>query len=595
MAGAIANLSVKLSANINAFSSGMQKAIKPLKEFGSQVLSLGGMVNPMVGAFAGLAGAAGVGALVKGQMDAIDSTAKLSDRLGISTEALTGLEHAAGLSGVSTETLTGGLEKMLNTLSDAATNGGAAANTLNKMGLDATKLANMAPDQAFSAIADGLIGIQNPAARASAAMDIFGKAGQSLLPLMLSGSEGIKQAQEEAAKLGLTFSRVDAAKVELANDAISKMGDVATGIGRTLAVQFAPYITAAADAFVGLATSGEGMGAKVVLVFKTVLSAIATFADYFSILQAGFYALRGVSQACWSVQIIAIGKVIEAVEWLSNKLFGTKTNFGQLVTAMGEDIATDMKTSFEQSGQALSDFADGKNARAVEQFFTNLENNAERAAQKIANAAPKPGTFVPPVDVESLKKVSDSLDTLQKQVNQFNMTDAEKKLAEFSSMKGVTPEQVKQYANLLSQMDQLNAAKKKQDEMNQEGKSIFDATRTPMEKYESQITKLHDLLDAGTIDWDTYGRAVRQAKDELEKSTKSDLPDAKAPDMMMAGSAAAQRFSYDLTRGSTMMNKDEISKKQLASQQKSEDYLEEIVRNTRGNASADATVMDIPV
>lgn len=593
MSGAIANLSVRLSANINAFSSGMQKAIKPLKEFGSQVMSLGGMVNPMVTAFAGLAGAAGVGALIKGQMDAIDSTAKLSDRLGISTEALTGLEHAAGLSGVSTETLTGGLEKMLNTLNDAATNGGAAAATFSRMGLDATKLANQSPDEAFKAIADGLVGIQNPAARASAAMDIFGKAGQSLLPLMLSGSEGIKQAQEEAAKLGLTFSRVNAAKVEMANDAMSKMGDVTTGIGRTLAIQLAPYITAAADAFVSLATSGDGMGAKVVLVFKTVLSAVATFADYFSILQAGFYALRGVQQACWSVSLVALGKVIEGVEWLSNKLFGTKTNFGQLVTVMGEDIATDMKTSFEQSGQALSDFADGKNARAVEQFFTNLENNAERAAQKIANGAPKPGTFVPPVDVEALKKVSDTLDKLQQQVNQFNMTDAEKKLAEFSAMKGVTPEQVKQYANLLSQMDQLNAAKKKQDEMNQEGKSIFDATRSPMEKYESQIGKLHDLLDAGAIDWDTYGRAVRQAKDELEKSTKSDLPDAKAPEAMLAGSAASQRFIFDSTRGMQTMNRDEISKKQLQIAQNSDTLLERIERNTRSVTSADAEVMDI--
>lgn len=342
---AIANLSVRLSANINQFSSGMTAAIKPLKQLGSQVASLGGLVNPAVTAFAGLAGAAGLGALVKGQMEAIDSTAKLSDRLGISTEALTGLQHAAGLSGVDAESLTGSLEKMLNTLNDAATKGSTAAATFQKMGLDAAKLANMAPDQAFAAISDGLVNIKNPAERASAAMDIFGKSGQALLPLMLSGSEGLKAAQAEAAKLGLTFSRVDAAKVEAANDAMSKMGEVAQGVGRTLAIQLAPYITAGADALTNFATSGEGLGPKVIGGFKLVLSGIATTADYLSLAQAGFYSLRAASQACWSLTIVAVGKVIQGIEWLQNKLTGTQSNFGQLVVAMGEDRSTRHRSS----------------------------------------------------------------------------------------------------------------------------------------------------------------------------------------------------------------------------------------------------------
>lgn len=593
MAGAIANLSVRLSANISAFSTGMSAAIKPLKQLGSQVLSLGGMISPMAGAFVGLAGAAGVGALIKGQMDAIDSTAKLSDRLGISTVALTGLEHAAGLSGVSTETLTGGLEKMLNTLNDAATNGGAAAATFQKMGLDATKLANETPDQAFKDIADGLVGIQNPAARASAAMDVFGKSGQSLLPLMLSGSEGIKQAQEEAAKLGLTFSRVDAYKIEAANDAMSKMGDVVTGIGRSLAIQFAPYITAAADALVGLATSGEGMGSRVVGAFRFVLSAIATLSDYLNLAKAGFYVLRAASQAVFAGMAMQAGTVITAIEWLYNKLTGSKSNFGQLVTAMGEDLKNDMQESLGEAGQAFNNFASGKNEKAVNQFFNNLEANADKAAKALANGAPKPGTFVPPQDVEALKKVSESLEKLQTEVNQFGMGDAEKKLADFSTMKGVTPEQINQYSQLLSKMDELKAAKEKQKQLDDDAKKIFDDTRTPLEKYETEIGKLHDLLDAGEISWDTYGRAVNKARDELEKEGKT--KETKAPDFMLAGSAAAARFSYDLTRGSQTMTKDQIAGKQLASQQKSEDWLEQIAKNTSGGASDDSDVMDIPV
>ena len=52
------------------------------------------------GAVALTAAAATTAILVKSQFKAIDSIAKVSDRLNIQTEALTGLQHAAQISGV---------------------------------------------------------------------------------------------------------------------------------------------------------------------------------------------------------------------------------------------------------------------------------------------------------------------------------------------------------------------------------------------------------------------------------------------------------------------------------------------------------------
>lgn len=48
---------------------------------------------------------------------------------------------------------------------------------------------------------------------------------------------------------------------------------------------------------------------------------------------------------------------------------------------------------------------------------------------------------------------------------------------------------------------------------------IFEQTRTPMERYESTIGELNDLVSEGAIDWETYGRAVRDARQELEETT----------------------------------------------------------------------------
>lgn len=47
------------------------------------------------------------------------------------------------------------------------------------------------------------------------------------------------------------------------------------------------------------------------------------------------------------------------------------------------------------------------------------------------------------------------------------------------------------------------------------GKKVFESTRTPLEKYNSQLGELDRLLKAGTIDQETYTRAVGQAKSQF--------------------------------------------------------------------------------
>lgn len=52
----------------------------------------------------------------------------------------------------------------------------------------------------------------------------------------------------------------------------------------------------------------------------------------------------------------------------------------------------------------------------------------------------------------------------------------------------------------------------------QEGRAVFEATRTPAERYASEIERLNLLLQKGAIDQDTYNRAVSQAQDAFQKA-----------------------------------------------------------------------------
>ena len=58
------------------------------------------------------------------------------------------------------------------------------------------------------------------------AMELFGKAGTKLLPLMADGAAGINEMQEQARKLGLTVSTETARDAAELNDALGTLWKV---------------------------------------------------------------------------------------------------------------------------------------------------------------------------------------------------------------------------------------------------------------------------------------------------------------------------------------------------------------------------------
>ena len=78
---------------------------------------------------------------VKHFIDLADETYKLSQRIGISVEALSKLEYAAGLADVSQEELRKGLEKLVDTFDKAKDKTSETARMYAALGISATGLA----------------------------------------------------------------------------------------------------------------------------------------------------------------------------------------------------------------------------------------------------------------------------------------------------------------------------------------------------------------------------------------------------------------------------------------------------------------------
>ena len=215
----------------------------------TRITNLTKRVFSLQGAFFTLAGGAGLGALVKQSLSVNDALAKTSDRLGLTTEALAGLRHAAELSGAGTKNLDLGLQRMTRRIAEAAQGGGVAASAIEELGLSAQELAALSPDKAFFRIADAMGDVENQSDRVRLAFKLFDSEGVKLINTLDMGSAGLRETAQEASDLGLAISRVDAARIETANDAFYKAQQSVKGLATTVTVALAPGITEAADAF----------------------------------------------------------------------------------------------------------------------------------------------------------------------------------------------------------------------------------------------------------------------------------------------------------------------------------------------------------
>jgi hypothetical protein len=96
---------------------------------------------------------------------------------------------------------------------------------------------------------------------------------------------------------------------------------------------------------------------------------------------------------------------------------------------------------------------------------------------------------------------------------------SEDQLAEFQLQRELGGRARVQDPKLFAELDRLRSELLKLKRVAENvklGEEIFAETRTPIEKYEAQITKLNELIETGAINWDTYGRAVRDARGKLE-------------------------------------------------------------------------------
>ena len=330
----LSTLTIDLRGNSAHFQRELKKANKKSTSFAQKVRANSAAVVKSLGAI-GVVGAAALTAIYKQSSANIDALAKQADKLGVTTQALAGLQHAADLTGVSSKTLNKGLLDMTVKIQDAAKGMGEGKEALKELGLDAQKLAKMSPDKAFIKISEAMKGVEHHGNKVAIAYDLFGAKGTDLLNTLAMGETALNKTAAEAQTLGLALNRVDAAKVEAANDAMTKSAGVVSGLGNTITVTLAPYVKAISEEFYNSALEAGGFGNFATKAMNAVVKAVAYVANT-------LHGLKAVWKGVKLVTAAAITGMLEGIAWLDKGL----TNFLNLIPGV------EAKTSGFISGMA---------------------------------------------------------------------------------------------------------------------------------------------------------------------------------------------------------------------------------------------------
>ena len=213
-----------------SFSSGFGAANGALKTMAGGLMNTRSLLVAMVGS-------AGVGMIVQQFADAGSALDDMSQRTGVAVEELSALGFAAKMSG----TDIGAVEKAIRKMQQSG----------KVISLPATQTGDgPVPSDAMASLmhyADQIAAIQDPAKQTAMAIEIFGKSGASLLPMLKGGSDGIRKMNAEAARMGVVMSGTDAAAAAELGDGIDKLTIAMSALWNRIGSALAPLLIRLAE------------------------------------------------------------------------------------------------------------------------------------------------------------------------------------------------------------------------------------------------------------------------------------------------------------------------------------------------------------
>lgn len=486
-------------------------------------------------------------------------------RTGLSTTAVQELGYAAEQTGASFEDVEVGIKKMQRTVFEAAAGSKSAREALAGLGLTVEQLKDLRPEAQFELLASRISDIKDPAAHTAVSLEIFGKSGTKLIPMLQELAAQTAHLHE----LGTIMSPADIALADKFGDTMDdvwkQIRAVTAQIGAAVAQALLPFagtvqrilrsvidwarenrglvitVLATGAALIAAGTAAIALG----LAIKTIGFALVGITSAFKLVSGAVLLLTnpiflvvaalGVLTA-WFLTSTQNGAAL--MSWLGEKFNSLKdtamTAFGGIADALkAGDIAlaaqilwTALKLAWIQGTQELQAQWSGFNAGLVKAWVDGTTNILESWA--IVQAAlesmwAKSASFFVESWHQAVEETTKAFDFLDRRERE---REKERIRRDQAAGKITAQQAEKQIANVDAQANQVLAARQRQDEQDRQRRE--QELRAKLDDIKAQkgrrLAELEDerkaLDDAADANADQAIRDLQKEKEKLEQQLK---------------------------------------------------------------------------
>jgi hypothetical protein len=377
----IYELQVKLAAESLAALKKLQTAADKTQK------SMQKMESGFEGIKQGLAAYLTMDTFIAGISDAIahvDDLATSAQRLGIGIESFSRLNYIAEQTDVSAGDLNVALKELVKTMGMMGSATDKGANIVKALGIDT---AGDDVETAMKKIFTALNTIEDPIVRQNALIEIFGKNGLALGPMMATVGEEMDALADKSDRLGRTLSEETATALGDLDNMMNDLRGTTQAMFVQISTGLAPTLEMLGDVMLDAATEGDGfvaVGEKIGTVLRGLANGVAIVATGFEIVGERIGAvLAALTQA-------AQGNISQAFDILKMSAQDTVQSVVDLGTTLTE-LSIVEKTAGEEIKKASAETA--ASAGTISAINTILSaNTAEtnkntKAKKENANAA----------------------------------------------------------------------------------------------------------------------------------------------------------------------------------------------------------------
>ena len=363
MSVTVGTLTIDLKANTASFSGSMDKMSQLSAKTANDIKRSLEKIAA-AGLAMGAAIATGTAALITHSLDSADALYKLSQSAGTTTETLSVLNYAAGLSNVSTQDLGKGLEKLSKSAFAAQNGNQALTNIFTRLKVSAVDATGHLKDSGvlFGEIATKFAGMADGAGKTALAIALFGKAGAAMIPLLNQYGEEQEKVNDEAYRFGLVLTSSTAKVASDAHDNLDRLKLMFQGLGYSLLSATLPAIANLVDRLIDVASHANipqlaaSFGATVTTAVNATADALKFAVTHAHALKVALEAIAGLQLAKIAIPLLADlanGDIEKTAAGIGKFLVGF-AGLGRVIPALTQ-FAGWLKTSLWFVGQLAAE------------------------------------------------------------------------------------------------------------------------------------------------------------------------------------------------------------------------------------------------